>query len=63
MLAILISRSTAFLSSETDGTTYQIQSGSLKLTTQFDLNRSEGNHAFGEGIEATVYAPDGSVVD
>ncbi len=50
------------LTPTTNGTTYQIQSESLRLTTQFDLNRSEGNHGFGEGIEATVYAPDGSVL-
>ena len=50
------------LSPAGDETTYKIQSDSLQLTTQFDLNRSQGNHAFGEGIEATVYGPDGSVV-
>ncbi|MGB3296622.1 MAG: hypothetical protein WBA76_00025 [Phormidesmis sp.] len=52
----------SILSPTAAGTTYQIQTDSLKLTTQFDLNRSEGNHSFGEGIEATVYAPDGSVL-
>ena len=52
----------SILSPTANGTTYQIQSDSLKLKTQFDLSRSEGNHAYGEGIEATVTAPDGSVV-
>jgi hypothetical protein len=44
-------------------TTYQIQPESLELTTQFDLSRSEGAHIYGEGIEATVFSQDGSVIN
>jgi hypothetical protein len=46
-----------------EATTYQIQPDSLQLTTQFDLSRRAGAHIFGEGIEATVYAPDGRVIE
>lgn len=41
--------------------TYQLQTETLELTTQFDVNYGPGNHAFGEGIEVTVFNPDGSI--
>ncbi|KPQ37755.1 MAG: hypothetical protein HLUCCA11_01480 [Phormidesmis priestleyi Ana] len=50
------------LTQQTGDTNYQLQPDSLRVQTEFNLRRSEGKHAFGEGIEATVFAPDGSVI-
>lgn len=47
---------------ETDGREYQLQPDSVQITTQFNLERSVGNHNYGEGIQATVYGPDGDVL-
>jgi len=41
---------------------YDLQAESLKFSTQFDLNYSEGNHAYGEGIQVTVLDVTGEVV-
>ncbi|MGF1568106.1 MAG: DUF4114 domain-containing protein [Nodosilinea sp.] len=40
---------------------FQIHNDSLELTTQFDLQYLVGNHDYGEGIQVTVYGPDGAV--
>ncbi len=45
-----------------EGNTFQLQPDSLQVTTDFDVNRSVGNHDFGEGIEAVVFGPDGEVI-
>jgi hypothetical protein len=42
---------------------FTIQPDSLQVSTQFDLRHRRNNHAFGEGIQVTVYGPDGSVKD
>lgn len=39
---------------------YDIERGSLQITTTFELNRVVGQHGFAEGIEVTVIGPDGS---
>lgn len=49
------------LSQENPRATYQLQTETLELTTQFDVNYGRGNHAFGEGITVTVFNEDGSV--
>ena len=43
--------------------TYTIMPDSLRLTTQFDVRYRRGDHAFGEGIQATVFDPAGAVKD
>ena len=45
------------LTQQTGDTNYQLQPDSLRVQTEFNLRRSEGKHAFGEGIEATVVCP------
>jgi uncharacterized protein (DUF736 family) len=40
---------------------FTIQHESLQVTTQFDLRHRQSNHAFGEGIQVTVFGPDGEV--
>lgn len=42
---------------------FTLQPESLQLTTQFDLQHRPSNHAFGEGIQVTVYGPDGTIKD
>ncbi|MGB3295063.1 MAG: hypothetical protein WBB01_18940 [Phormidesmis sp.] len=44
-----------------DGTTYTLRSESLRLTTQFELNRRPGNHDYGEGISVNVIGPNGVI--
>lgn len=44
------------------GTSYDLQTDSLKFSTQFNLESSEGNHAYGEGIQVTVLDAQGEVV-
>ena len=41
---------------------YDLQAESLKFTTQFNLAYSEGNHAYGEGIQVTVLGANGEVI-
>lgn len=41
---------------------YDINAESLEVTTQFNLSHREGSHAYGEGIEVTVFGEDGEVV-
>ena len=41
---------------------YDLQADSLKFSTQFNLDSSEGNHAYGEGIQVTVRDASGGVV-
>ena len=43
--------------------TYTITPDSLQMTTQFDVRQRTGDHAFGEGIQATVLDPNGTVKD
>ncbi|MEM9090812.1 MAG: hypothetical protein AAGC93_18950 [Cyanobacteria bacterium P01_F01_bin.53] len=50
------------LGNEENNTNYELDRDSLQLNTQFDLSQKEGSHAYGEGIEATVFDGDGSVV-
>ncbi len=40
---------------------YRLETDSLQLTTQFDLNHLPGNHRYGEGIQVTVFDPTGEV--
>ena len=42
---------------------FTLQHDSLQVSTQFDLSHRRGNHEFGEGIQVTVYNPDGTVKD
>jgi hypothetical protein len=42
---------------------FTIQPDSLQVSTQFNLQHRPNNHAFGEGIQVTVYNPDGSIKD
>ena len=41
---------------------YQMEAASLQFSTQFSLEYSEGNHAYGEGIQVTVRDALGAVV-
>ncbi len=45
-----------------DGPTFALQRNSIRTTTTFDLNYVPGNHAFGEGIQVTVFDQDGNVL-
>ncbi len=49
------------LADEIRNATYTIQPESLQLTTQFDVRYRPGDHGFGEGIQVTVFNPDGSI--
>ncbi|NJL49347.1 MAG: hypothetical protein HC929_20245 [Leptolyngbyaceae cyanobacterium SM2_5_2] len=40
---------------------FAIQHDSLELSTQFNLQHIPRAHAFGEGIQVTVYGPDGTI--
>jgi len=40
---------------------FTLQPGSLEFSTQFNLQHIPGAHAFGEGIQVTVYGPDGAI--
>jgi hypothetical protein len=50
------------LNAEAQGVSYELQPESLRLNTQFGLERFRGSHDYGEGIEATVTGPDGQVI-
>ena len=50
------------LSEEVPEASYQLQSESLQFSTQFNLEYSEDNHAYGEGIQVTVLNADDEVV-
>ncbi len=45
------------------GTTYMLQSDSLKLGTEFRVSRRPGDHTYGEGIAVNVSGPNGNVSD
>ncbi len=49
------------LADEISNATYTIQPESLQLTTQFDVRYRPGDHGYGEGIQATVFNPDGTI--
>jgi hypothetical protein len=49
------------LADEISNATYSIQPESLQLTTQFDVRYRPGDHGYGEGIQATVFNPDGTI--
>jgi hypothetical protein len=51
----------SILSQQMNNATYTIQPESLQLTTQFDVRYRPGDHGFGEGIQATVFNPDGTI--
>jgi hypothetical protein len=51
----------SILSQEMNNATYTIQPESLQLTTQFDVRYRPGDHGYGEGIQATVFNPDGTI--
>ena len=53
----------SILMEDMSNATYTIMPDSLQLTTQFDVRYRRGDHAFGEGIQATVFDPDGTVKD
>ena len=40
---------------------YTLETDALQLTTQFDLSHLPGNHRYGEGIQVTVFDPNGAV--
>ena len=44
------------------GSSYDLQTDSLRFSTQFNLHSSEGNHAYGEGIQVTVRNANGEVL-
>ncbi len=44
---------------QTPTTIYTLQNDSIRLTTQFDINRQVGDHGYGEGIAAIVSGPEG----
>ena len=48
--------------SENGDEVFQIRPDTVRITKEFNINRSEGNHAFGEGIEVIVTNADGEVV-
>ncbi|MEO1392154.1 MAG: hypothetical protein AAFV90_04520 [Cyanobacteria bacterium J06634_5] len=48
------------IADEAAGTRYTVES--VELTTDFDLSQREGSHAYGEGIEITVYDANGEAV-
>ena len=50
------------LSEQRPDARYDLQAESLKFTTQFNLAYSEGNHAYGEGIQVTVLGANGEVI-
>ena len=47
------------LKREAGGDEYTFTSESLELETQFDVRYRQGNHNFGEGIQTTVFGPNG----
>ena len=49
-------------SDRTPGTSYDLQESSLRFSSQFNLDQREGDHAFGEGIQVTVFDENGDVV-
>lgn len=49
------------LDPDTSNVSYTLQSDSLQLMTQFNLGHQAGDHAYGEGIQVTVFGPDGTV--
>ncbi|MGB3300997.1 MAG: hypothetical protein WBA76_22235, partial [Phormidesmis sp.] len=53
----------SILMEDMSNVTYTILPDSLALTTQFDVRYRRGDHAFGEGIQATVFGADGAVKD
>ncbi len=57
-----INESLSNVLTQEDGREYQLQPDSIEVTTQFDLAWSEGNHDYGEGIQATVYGPNGDII-
>ncbi|MEM9265523.1 MAG: hypothetical protein AAGA46_08370 [Cyanobacteria bacterium P01_F01_bin.13] len=49
------------LGQDADDITHTLQLDSLQLTTRFNLRHQAGAHEFGEGIQVTVFGPDGAV--
>ncbi len=49
------------LNQNTDNVDYTLASDSLQMTTQFNLAHRAGSHDYGEGIEVTVFGPNGSI--
>ena len=47
------------LEREDGGDDYSFNSDSLELQTRFNVRYREGDHNFGEGVQATVFGPDG----
>ena len=45
-----------------NGPQYTLDADSLQLTTQFDVGFREGSHAYGEGIEVTVFDNDNNIL-
>lgn len=43
-------------------TPYEFDPEQLQLTTQFNVEQQENAHAYGEGIEVTVYAENGNLI-
>lgn len=43
------------------GPTYSLDRNTVSTTTQFDLNYVRGNHKFAEGIQVSVFNPDGTL--
>ncbi len=50
------------LSEQRPDARYDLQTESLKFTTQFNLGHSQNNHNYGEGIRVTVLDANGAVV-
>lgn len=44
-----------------DQATYNLQTNSVRITSQFDLRYRRGNHTYGEGIQVTVVGSDGTI--
>ena len=44
-----------------NGNRYILDTDSLQMNTQFDLRQREGAHAYGEGIEVTVFNSEGQI--
>ncbi|MBE9103011.1 hypothetical protein [Vacuolonema iberomarrocanum] len=49
------------LGPDADHISHTLHSETLQMTTQFNLRHRSGAHVYGEGIEITVFGPDGAV--
>ncbi len=53
---------TTLLKRDAGGSEYTFTSDSLELETQFDVRYRAGDHSFGEGIQTTVFGPNGELL-